>query len=169
MHQPVPGNGLILSLGSVNIDIAAYSRSLPRPGQTIHARRSTVGLGGKGANQAAAASRLAGALGLEVALVGRIGGDPFGPIARTALERFGVDLSCLRVDPAHPTGLALIGIDDVGENAITVSAGANMALDHTDLAAAATLLDRARVLLLQLEVPLGVSLAAAARARLVQW
>lgn len=158
-------NRLILSFGSVNIDIAAYSTVLPRPGETIHADRYAIGLGGKGANQAAAAARLAGPLELDVALAGRTGDDAFGRLARTTLAGFGVDLSGLRHDADHPTGIALIGIDAAGENAITVAAGANMTLDDTDLDVAGPLLDRTRILLLQLEVPLPVSLAAARRAR----
>ena len=125
------GRRLILSLGSVNIDIIAYSDALPRPGETIHAGRYAMGLGGKGANQAAAASRLAGPLGLTVELAGRTGDDAFGELARGHLAGFGVGLSALVRDPGQPTGIALIGVDAAGENAITVVGGANMALDAT--------------------------------------
>ena len=156
---------LVVCLGSVNIDIAAYSEALARPGETIHATRTQIGLGGKGANQAAAAARLAGPLGLRVAMAGRVGADAFGELARARLAAFGVELDRLRRDPDHPTGIALIGIDARGENAITVAAGANMSVDQTDIDALAPLLGKARVLLLQLETPLGSSLAAARLAR----
>ncbi|MBS1088058.1 ribokinase [Gluconobacter wancherniae] len=156
---------LILSFGSINIDLTARTLRLPKPGETVHAESYTVGLGGKGSNQAAAAARLAKALGLEVALAGRVGNDTFGTEARTALKTFGVDLSPLLDDPANPTGIALIGIDAAGENCITVAGGANMAVDETDVVAATPWLTRASVLLLQLEIPQPAVLAAARLAR----
>ncbi len=155
----------ILCFGSVNIDITAYSATLPRPGQTVHAERYAIGLGGKGANQAAAAARLAAGSGTAVAFAGRIGLDGFGTQARAALEGFGVGLAGLATDPAHPTGIALIGVDARSENVITVAGGCNMAVGEDDVDRVAPLLDAARVLLLQLEVPLAATLAAAARAR----
>ena len=157
--------GPILCFGSVNIDITAYSRELPRPGQTIHADRYATGLGGKGANQAAAAARLAEGGPLRVAFAGRVGSDAFAVQARAALERFGLGLDGLATDPDHPTGIALIGVDEAGENVITVAGGCNLAVDETDVDRIGPLLDRARVLLLQIEIPLAASLAAAARAR----
>ena len=155
----------ILCFGSVNIDVTAYSDVLPRPGQTIHAQRYAIGLGGKGANQAAAAARLAADSGDRVEFAGRIGNDAFGAQARAALEEFGAGLSGLATDPDHPTGIALIGVDANSENVITVVGGCNMAVDDSDIVRIAPLLDRARVLLLQLEIPLAVTLAAAAKAR----
>ncbi len=149
----------------MNVDIVAYCRALPRPGETIHAERSAIGLGGKGANQAASAARIAGPSGTRVAMVGRVGADPFGELAREALGGFGVELAALRRDPEHPTGFAMISIDAAGENAITVAGGANMALDAADVDAAASLISGAAVLLLQLETPVAVSLRAARLAR----
>ncbi|WP_029603579.1 ribokinase [Kozakia baliensis] len=156
---------LILSFGSVNIDVTARAVRLPRPGETVHAESYAIGLGGKGANQAAAAARLAASLGLRVALAGRVGQDAFGAQARTGLQEFGVDLSHLRDDPQNPTGLALIGIDADGENSITVAGGANMALDAADIEAAQPLMAQAKVVLLQLEIPLATTLAIAQSAR----
>ncbi len=156
---------LVLSFGSVNVDITAYAPALPRPGETVRADRHTIGLGGKGANQAAAAARLAGPLGLRVAMAGRVGADAFAALARARLAAFGVGLDHLRQDDDHPTGIALIGVDARGENAITVAAGANGAVGQADVDALASLLRETRVLLLQLETPLGPSLAAARLAR----
>jgi ribokinase len=160
-----PEGPLVLSFGSINADIAAYSSRLPRPGETIHAAHYTIGLGGKGANQAAAAGRLASGMGMRAAFAGRVGTDLFGDLAYRELAAFGVDLQALRQDTAHPTGLALIGIDAAGENAITVIGGANMAQGAAEAEAAGRLLDEASVLLLQLEIPLETALAAATRAR----
>ena len=163
--DPGPHAGAIVCFGSINADLAAYSTTLPRAGETIHAERYQIGLGGKGANQAACAARLAGQLGLAVSLCGRVGTDPFGALVRARLAGFGVSLDGVRDDPDHPTGIALIGIDAQGENSITVVGAANMALDATDVEAAAPLLTAARVLLLQLETPLDASLAAARLAK----
>ncbi len=156
-RQPRP----IVSFGSVNVDVTAYPDRLPAPGQTVHAARYALGLGGKGANQAAAAARL----GHPAELAGRTGDDAFAALARATLARLGVGTACLAADPAHPTGIALIGVEASGENAIIVAAGANAALDAGDVARAGHILDRASVLLLQLEVPVAASLAAALRAR----
>lgn len=156
---------LILSFGSINIDVTARAARLPRPGETVHGESYAVMLGGKGSNQAAAAGRLAAGAGLQVALAGRIGQDSFGAQARQALEGFGVDLAPLREDTANPTGIALIGIDGSGENCITVVGGANMAVDETDVEAASGWLERAAVVLLQLEIPHAAVLAAARKAR----
>lgn len=156
---------LILSFGSINIDLTARSQRLPRPGETVHADSYAIGLGGKGSNQAAAAARLARSFDLDVALAGRVGCDAFGAQARASLSGFGVDLSPLRDDPENPTGIALIGIDALAENCITVAGGANMAVDGTDIDAAARWLERAKVLLLQLEIPQDAVLAAARQMR----
>ncbi|MBS1018081.1 ribokinase [Gluconobacter cerinus] len=157
---------LILSFGSINIDVTARAVRLPLPGETVHGESYAVMLGGKGSNQAAAAGRLASGSEVQVALAGRIGQDGFGAQARQELERFGVDLSPLREDASHATGIALIGIDGSGENCITVVGGANMAVDETDVAAASDWIERATVLLLQLEVPQQAVLAAARKARI---
>ncbi len=162
MPNPSP---LILSFGSINIDVTARAVRLPRPGETVHGESYAVMLGGKGSNQAAAAGRLAAGSGIQVALAGRIGQDSFGTQARRELERFGVDLSPLREDAAQATGIALIGIDGSGENCITVVGGANMAVDETDVAAASEWLERAAVVLFQLEVPQQAVLVAARKAR----
>jgi ribokinase len=159
-----PAGPLVLSFGSINADIAAYSSRLPRPGETIHADHYAISLGGKGANQAAAAGRLAAGTGMRAAFAGRVGTDVFGALVHQELAGFGVDLQALRRDAAHPTGLALIGIDAAGENAITLIGGANMAADAIDVAAAGALLDEASVLLLQLEIPVATVLEAATRA-----
>lgn len=164
--HPMPNpHPLILSFGSINIDVTARAARLPRPGETVHGESYAVMLGGKGSNQAAAAGRLAAGSDIQVALAGRIGQDSFGTQARRELERFGVDLSPLREDAAQATGIALIGIDGSGENCITVVGGANMAVDETDVAAASEWLERAAVVLLQLEVPQQAVLAAARKAR----
>ncbi|GBR51500.1 ribokinase [Neokomagataea thailandica NBRC 106555] len=157
---------LIVSFGSVNIDVTARARRLPKPGETVHGESYGIMLGGKGSNQAAAAARLAASEGVRVALVGRVGRDDFGARARRELEKFGVDLSPLREDPDHATGVALIGIESgTGENSITVIGGANMAVDESDSVAAEEWFGQTQVLLLQLEIPEVAVLTAAQRVR----
>ena len=151
----------IVVFGSVNVDIFAYARRLPKPGETVHGASYAITLGGKGANQAVAAARL----GTPVDLVGRTGNDTFGTLAREALTTHGVRMGALHHDPANPTGIAVIGVDETAENCITVIGGANMAIDGEDVERLGSVMDGARVLLLQLEVPLAASLAAARRFR----
>ncbi|MBV1836696.1 ribokinase [Acetobacter estunensis] len=162
MEQHFP---LILVIGSVNIDITARGAHLPAPGETVHAQSYTIGLGGKGANQAAAAARLGTGAHHRVAFAGRTGTDDFAKQARSYLTAFDLDLTALASDKQHPTGLALIGVDQKGENSITVIGGANMALDHTDVDRLQPMLEQARVVLLQLEIPLDVVEYAARCAR----
>jgi ribokinase len=147
--------------GSINMDIIAYSERLPRPGETLHGTRYLTGLGGKGANQAAAAAKL----GVETCFIGRLGQDHFGASARALLRTFGVETSHLRSDPANPTGIAIINVGVKGENFITVIAGANFAIDAGDVETARPLLSRISVLLLQLEVPWDAMMLAARHAR----
>ncbi|GAN54216.1 ribokinase [Tanticharoenia sakaeratensis NBRC 103193] len=163
MNPDIP-SPRILSIGSVNIDLTAYSPALPRAGETIHATRYATGLGGKGANQAAACARLAGAA-CGVALVGRVGKDAFGTQARESLSKFGTDCRWLSDDAGNGTGLALIGIDARGENCITVIGASNMAVDVGDLDRAQAAIAGARVVMLQLEIPMPAVIEAARRAR----
>jgi ribokinase len=143
--------------GSINMDVIAYLDRLPKPGETLHGSSYRMGLGGKGANQAVAARKL----GAIVHLIGRTGADAFGDAALAELAACGLDLAHIRSDANEATGIAIIKVGEGGQNMITVIAGANGALDAGDAAAAQRELERSRVLLLQLEVPLAASLAAA--------
>jgi ribokinase len=143
--------------GSINMDVIAYLDRLPKPGETLHGAGYKMGLGGKGANQAVAARKL----GSEVHFVGRTGADSFGDAARTELTSYDVDLTHIRRDAGSDTGIAIIKVGEGGQNMITVIAGANGAVDRSDAEAARADLEQARVLLLQLEVPLKGALAAA--------
>ncbi len=143
--------------GSINIDITAYMERLPKPGETLHGRRYQLGLGGKGANQAVAAAKL----GSGVRFIARIGADDFGATAGRELASHGVDDALIRRDAAGATGIAIINVGGGGENCISVIGGSNLAIDDSDVARGRAALEAARVLLLQLEVPLAPSLAAA--------
>ena len=151
----------IAVVGSINMDVTAYMYRLPKPGETLHGKEYIVGLGGKGANQAVAARKL----GSEVAFIGRIGADDFGKGAERALTSYGLDMSLIRKDHDGATGIAIINVGEGGENYISVIAGSNFRVDLADVERGRAALEQSRVLLLQLEVPLEASLAAAAIVR----
>jgi ribokinase len=149
----------IVVVGSVNLDLVVTAPALPRPGETVLGHDFTQIPGGKGANQAIASARAGGA----TVLVGAIGSDAFGVTLRARLQASTVDTSLLRVRYGA-SGVALIVVDDEGENAIVVAPGANAALvDLTD--AEMDAIAGADVLLCQLEVPVETVLAAALAGR----
>ena len=139
----------VVVLGSANLDIVVPVPHHPAIGETVLGGHHDRMPGGKGANQAVAASRL----GARVAMVGRVGSDDAGTTLRTALQDAGVDCRHLVVDGQALSGLALIGVDRSGDNTIIVSPGANNRVGPEDVAAAAPLLASAAVTLVQLEVP----------------
>jgi ribokinase len=110
----------VVVVGSVNADLVVAVEALPGPGETVAGGRFARWGGGKGANQAVAAARL----GASVALVGAVGDDPFGDDAVRELAAEGVDVSAVARAGA-PTGVALIVVDEAGENQIAVASGAN--------------------------------------------
>lgn len=154
-------SGAIVVVGSLNMDLVVRAPRHPRPGETLLGRGFGTFPGGKGANQAVAAARLGG----TVRMVGRVGADGFGETMRQTLAQAGVDTTFVAADPAAPTGVALITVDDAGQNTIVVASGANAALTPDDVTAAAAAFDGAAVLLLQLESPLPVVAAAIRLAR----
>lgn len=147
----------IVVFGSINIDLVTYSHKLPRPGETLHGQRYVIGLGGKGCNQAAAVAKLGG----EVQLVGRIGTDDFARSATTLLRENGVPTTHIATDQGSDTGLAVISVDSAGENFITVIGGANMAINSDDVERNRDLFTKAKLLLLQMEIPLEPAMMAA--------
>ncbi|TFV54595.1 ribokinase [Geodermatophilus sp. DF01-2] len=146
-------------VGSLNEDVLVRVSRLPGRGETVVGREIVLAPGGKGANQAAAAGRL----GNGVAMVGRVGADPAAERQLAALSAAGVDVAHVHRTPGAPTGTATIPVEDgSGENLIVVVPGANAELRPEDVDVAAV--HRARVVLLQLEVPLATVQAAAAAA-----
>ena len=149
---------MVIVFGSINLDLVARVGSIPRPGETLLANAFATTPGGKGANQALAA-RLAGA---QVSMAGAVGRDAFADAALANLARSGVDLRAVaRVE--EPTGVALINVDDAGENAITVVAGANARAGASQVAD--DWLVPGNTLLMQLEVPIEEVACLASRAR----
>jgi ribokinase len=117
--------------------------------------------GGKGNNQSVAASRL----GAPTKFVGRVGTDGFGEQVLQIVGEQKVDLSQVMKDPENGTGIAVICVDQNAENSIIIISGVNFALDDSDVARASSVMDDAKVLMLQLEVPLDACLKAAQAAK----
>jgi ribokinase len=151
----------IVVVGSINMDLIVRSSRLPRPGETVIGRETQELPGGKGANQAVAAARLEA----DVSMIGRVGNDGFGERLRAGLQEERIDMSRVVVTPGCASGLAIVAVEDSGENAITVIPGANARVTAADVLDAADLIREADVLLLQLEVPLETVLAAIEMAR----
>jgi ribokinase len=150
---------MLLVFGSINLDIVVPVPHVPAPGETVLGSGAAFEPGGKGANQAHAA-RL---FGIDTALVGAIGTDPFGEQALAHLRSAGVDLSHVQNLPDVPSGLACISISATGENAIAVAPGANgwVSEEWVD----DRTLGQCRAVLMQGEVPLRDAVALAWRAR----
>ncbi|MFN4023511.1 MAG: ribokinase [Hyphomonas sp.] len=146
---------MITVVGSVNLDIVASGRTLPRPGETVTGAKLARHPGGKGANQALAARRL----GIEVRLIAAVGNDDMAEEALKLLRSGGVDLSATQYINGETTGVALIAVSEEGENQIVVCPGANAALDPGDLEG-----ERIEHMMGVLEVPAPALLAATQRA-----
>jgi ribokinase len=144
----------VLILGSVNTDLVIRSPRLPRPGETVLGGEFYQAAGGKGANQAVAAARALGCQG-RVAFIGAVGNDEFGKESRRGLLAEGIDCSQLKEVPSAASGIALILVDEKGENLISVASGANAQLLPGDVdALPPSLFGQSNVFLACLESPL---------------
>jgi len=141
----------IVVLGSVNADLVLRCAHLPGPGETVHGQDFQTLPGGKGANQAVACARLGG----SVSFIGCVGSDALGQQARETLEREGISTPYLRTLAGERTGVAMIMVDErTGQNSIALAAGANAHLSVMQVEAAAPAIQRASLLVCQLESPL---------------
>ena len=157
----IPKRPTIVVLGGINMDLVATAARMPTSGETVFGDTFHTTPGGKGANQAVAAARL----GADVRMVGRVGYDAFGPILLENLRSEGIDESSIALDTSISSGIALILIEESGENRIIAVYGANMACGAEQIEAMKRVLEGADALMLQLEVPIDVSLEAARYAR----
>ena len=146
----------ILVVGSLNMDLVVRAPRFPAPGETLSGEDLALIPGGKGANQAVAASRL----GAKVSMVGRVGSDVFGQALLDNLAKNKVDSSKVQRDTAA-TGTAMIVVDARGQNSIVLSPGANGKVTPDD----ALDLPDARILILQFEIPSEAVMQAAQQAR----
>lgn len=140
----------IVVIGSCNTDMVISMDHLPLPGETLIGGEFFMNSGGKGANQAVAASRLGG----NVSFIAKVGNDPFGKRALEQYRAEGIDVKHILTDPEQPSGVALIMVDAQGENSIAVASGANAHLTTKDINNAKEILSRADIVLMQLETPI---------------
>jgi ribokinase len=147
----------LVVVGSLNLDRVSEVFALPEPGETVPAVRSSISLGGKGANQAVCAARH----GVAVAMVGCVGGDRDGAELVGSLTGEGVDTTGVRVGARWHTGAAQVTVAADGANSIVVTAGANGELTPEHVRHALSAVGPGDVVLIQLEIPIGAALAAA--------
>ena len=149
----------VVVFGSLNMDLVVRVPRVPDAGETLEARSFMSTPGGKGANQAVACARQGG----RVAMVGRVGDDAFGLALKASLTVDGVDVRHVATDSAA-TGVALIMVDDGAQNRIALIPGANGAVGSDDTQRLQHVLASARVMSMQLEVPMPAVCEAAALA-----
>ncbi len=147
----------IVVVGSSNTDMVVKSARIPVPGETVTGGEFVCVPGGKGANQAVAAARL----GAQVTFVAKVGDDLFGRQAIEGYQREGINVEHIGRSKNAPTGVALILVDDAGENLISVASGANHAFMPEDIERIGDVICSASVLMLQLEIPEETAIAAA--------
>jgi len=153
--------GRVVVVGSLNMDLVVRTARIPAVGETIIGHEFHTAPGGKGANQAVAAARL----GAQVSMLGCVGKDNYAADLLQSLDCSGVNYTYVRQDEDAATGVALIEVDDEGQNSIVVAPGANYALSGEDIEASQGLFAGASIVLLQLENPLAAVRRAAELAR----
>ncbi|MBW5449096.1 ribokinase [Cohnella sp. CFH 77786] len=140
----------IVVVGSLNMDMVVSLDRRPERGETVLGSDFFMNAGGKGANQAVAARKL----GATVAMIGKVGSDVFADQLLAGLESTGVDCSQIEKVPGAATGVAFVTLDPEGDNSIVVAPGANRLLKPEDIRAREEIIRQAKVLMVQLEVPL---------------
>jgi ribokinase len=146
----MPSPRQVVVIGSCNVDISYRVKAAPAAGETVFGTDAVLCVGGKGANQAAAAA----ACGAPTRFIARVGADANGGVIRSQLTERGVQTDIKEVAPGTASGMALIGVEPDGQNRIVVISGANDLLKPEDLAPLAALLDNTSLVVLQCETPL---------------
>lgn len=154
----------IVVLGSLNMDFVVRVPRLPIPGETTLGSDFKMIPGGKGANQACAAGRAA-AGAIPVRMIGRVGYDVFADQLKASLAASHVDVSTVHATQSQPTGVALIWVEDSGQNSIVVASGANHAIRTDEVPGMRESFNGAGFALFQLETPLPVVASALSLAR----
>lgn len=132
------------------MDLATYVPHFPQPGETLKGSRFLVAPGGKGGNQAIAAARL----GAHVALIACVGNDEFGARLMASLEAEGIDCSGVAVSEHAASGIAMVVVDEAGNNSIVTVQGSNGDLTPELVARNLQMLTVARMIVCDLTVPL---------------
>jgi ribokinase len=158
----------VVVVGSVNVDISLRVTAMPAAGETVFGSDAVMCVGGKGANQAAAAA----ACGATTRFIARVGADVYGGMIRSQLSERGVQVDLSEAPPGTASGLALICVEPDGQNRIVVVSGANDLLKPDDLGSLTSLLDGTSIVVLQCETPVptverAIELAAARGATVI--
>ena len=140
----------IVVVGSLNMDLVMRTPRVPVGGETLNGHEFSTLPGGKGANQAVACARLGG----KVSMIGHVGDDGFGHTLRDGLAGDGIDVAGVAVAASVGTGVAMILVEDIGQNRIVLAAGANGALTSADIDRRAAAIEGAALLVVQLEIPM---------------
>ncbi len=148
--KPAVAPGLIVVVGSLNMDLITRVSQVPEGGVTCYGHGFSTAPGGKGANQAVACARLGG----RVAMVGRVGDDDMGKTLLSGLQREGIDTTHVLQTPGTASGVATILVEDSGQNRIILAPGANALLSAQDIDRAEALFSQAALIVVQLETPL---------------
>lgn len=147
----------IIVIGSCNTDMVIKVDHLPLPGETIIGHDFMTNQGGKGANQAVAVARLGG----NTQFIARLGDDGFGCQSQQLLQQEGIETTYVTLTEGVATGVAMIPVDEKGENSIIVASGANALLSVDDIKAAEADICQASIVLMQLETPVETLMYAA--------
>jgi ribokinase len=151
----------VVVLGSLHLDILVHAPDRPKKGETLPGSAWAYKAGGKGGNQAVAAAQF----GAAASMIGRVGDDDFGRRLLSHLRDAGVDASHVRIDPGAGSGMSVAIIDAEGDYGAVIVSGANLRLGEADLEAARDAIQKARVLVLQNEIPEATNVAAAELAK----
>lgn len=142
----------ITVVGSSNTDLVVKTSRIPSPGETIIGGDFAMIPGGKGANQAVTVARLGG----RTTFIASVGDDMFGNLSKEGYAKEGIDISHIPTHKGIPSGMALISVDQRGENSIVVAPGANNALTCSHIDAARSAIESSDFMLIQLEIPMQV-------------
>ncbi len=151
----------VVVFGSINLDLVVEVPRLPIRGETVIGNRFFSTAGGKAANQAVAIAKL----GTAVSLIGQVGDDNFGRTLLDNLAAEGVDTDGITINPHTHSGVASIVVDEKGDNAIACAAGANNLVREKEIAQFKLKLPQAKVVLLELGIPMATVLSAAREAK----
>lgn len=136
-------------LGSINMDLVIKVKDMPKEGETILSKSFEKVNGGKGANQAIAAKRC----GNEVTIISKIGKDENGKVLKDALENEKINIDFVYEDKINPTGMAMITVNEKGNNSIVVIAGSNMTINEEEINKAKEAIKENDILIAQFETP----------------
>jgi ribokinase len=151
----------VVVFGSINLDLVIEVAHLPAKGETVIGDRFFSSAGGKAANQAVAIAKL----GIPVSLVGQVGDDTFGQTLINSLQSSGVNTDSININSHTYSGIASIVVDQYGANTIACAGGANNLVREAEIEQFKKLLPQAKIVLLELGIPLATVLTAAREAK----